>query len=416
MYSTRGDLIAGLLPANNTNENTSIPDTEVGMSRLDLRSLYREFLDHLDGFGIRPAAIEQFRRASICGTAEMGGELFRSETGEERIVYHTCKSRCCPSCGYFRSLLWQVDATRRLPNIPFTSAIFTMRGHLWKIFRDNRELLAALPVIGAGVLRDWARAEYGADVAILVVPHTFGAKLNFNVHLHIIVSRVGLTLGSNRLVYGIEYPPLTLTERWQANLLSYLELAVTEGLVRSDLEQGQLLASIRKERGSCWVKLVRPLNGLHNYLRYMSRYLRRQPIANNRLLPSPDGFVRFHYWQKLPKNSARIMPGDTVTRFGTVRRLQTEEVTVQEFFKLLADQVQDDYSHGVRYFGLLAPTSRPRYTQFMRLLGQTIVVTSGGQHWAYWIRRTFKRNPLVDSNGRPMRWVSNIPPKGRGGT
>lgn len=406
MALTRHDQIEGALTDSQTG-------AEANLYHPNLRGLYREHLGQLDSFGIRirPAVIKQFGRAASCGTAKMGGDLFRSENGFERIVYYTCKSRCCPSCGYYRSLLWQVDAMNRFPDVASTSAIFTMRGHLWKIFQDNRELLKALPVIGAGVLRDWARAEFSAEPAIIVIPHTFGAKLNFNVHLHTIVSSVGLSLDNSRIVDGITYPPATVTERWQTVLLSFLERAVKEGRVRSDLSQDQLLASIQAERGTPWVRLVRPLNGLHNYLRYMSRYLRRQPIADNRLLASPDGFVRFEYWKKLPRKNAELMPGDTVTRFGTIRRLQTEEVSIQEFFKLLADQVQDDFSHGVRYFGLLAPTGRPRYARYMRLLGKKVVAAPVRHHWAYWIGRSFKRNPLLDPIGRPLRWQCHIPPE-----
>jgi len=67
-----------------------------------------------------------------------------------------------------------------------------MPGVFWPIFRQNRHLLDALPTIGAGVLQDWAEKKFCARAGVLVVPQTFGAHLNFNTHLHILVSTVGL--------------------------------------------------------------------------------------------------------------------------------------------------------------------------------------------------------------------------------
>ena len=54
----------------------------------------------------RPAAREAFRKVLDCGTAALGAEVFAS-AHETRVVYHTCKSRACLSCGYRATTLWQ---------------------------------------------------------------------------------------------------------------------------------------------------------------------------------------------------------------------------------------------------------------------------------------------------------------------
>ena len=64
---------------------------------------------------------------------------------------------------------------------------------LWPIFQRNRHLLHDLPVLGAQVLQQWARQKYGIRLIIVVIPHTFGRHLNFNPHLHILVSEGGLS-------------------------------------------------------------------------------------------------------------------------------------------------------------------------------------------------------------------------------
>ena len=67
-----------------------------------------------------------------------------------------------------------------------------MPDHLWPLFQHNRHLLHDLPVLGAKVLQQWARQKYGIRLLIVVIPHTFGRHLNFNCHLHILVSDGGL--------------------------------------------------------------------------------------------------------------------------------------------------------------------------------------------------------------------------------
>ena len=62
---------------------------------------------------------------------------------------------------------------------------------LWPLFQRNRHL-PAFPFLAAQVLQQWARQKYGIRLMIVVIPHTFGRHLNFNCHLHILVSEGGL--------------------------------------------------------------------------------------------------------------------------------------------------------------------------------------------------------------------------------
>ena len=121
----------------------------------DVLALHR---DEWDRDGTRPAAREAFAKAVDCGTEALGAEVFAS-AGEERVVYHTCKSRACPSCGHQATRAWQRDQWRELPDVPYAHVCLTMPDVLWPLFQRNRHLLHDLPVLGAQVLQQWARAE-----------------------------------------------------------------------------------------------------------------------------------------------------------------------------------------------------------------------------------------------------------------
>jgi hypothetical protein len=65
----------------------------------------------------RPAVRESFQRVCDCRTPVLGGEVYASAS-EEKVFYHTCKSKCCPSCGNRGTQLWQREQWCALPDIP----------------------------------------------------------------------------------------------------------------------------------------------------------------------------------------------------------------------------------------------------------------------------------------------------------
>lgn len=111
----------------------------------------------------RSSVREAFGKVIDCGTDALGAEVFASES-EERIVYHTCKSRACPSCGHQATRAWQRDQWRELPEIPYAHVTLTMPDRLWPLFQHNRHLLHDLPVLGAQVLQQWVRQKYGIQL------------------------------------------------------------------------------------------------------------------------------------------------------------------------------------------------------------------------------------------------------------
>jgi len=76
---------------------------------------------------------------------------------------------------------------------------------LWPIFRQNRHLLHDLPKLGAAVIQQWAKIKYGVCVLIMVIPYTFGERLNFNSRLHILVSAGGLQESEGRWVNSLVF-------------------------------------------------------------------------------------------------------------------------------------------------------------------------------------------------------------------
>ena len=77
-----------------------------------LRDVLAMHRDEWDRDGTRPSVREAFGKVVDCGTEALGAEVFASDS-EERVVFHTCKSRACPSCGYQATRAWQRDPVAR---------------------------------------------------------------------------------------------------------------------------------------------------------------------------------------------------------------------------------------------------------------------------------------------------------------
>jgi hypothetical protein len=60
---------------------------------------------------------QAFQKVLDCRTEALGAEVFGSRE-EERTVFHTCKSRACPSCGRRATLLWHESNGGNCPTFP----------------------------------------------------------------------------------------------------------------------------------------------------------------------------------------------------------------------------------------------------------------------------------------------------------
>src|SRR5437899_8919918 len=118
------------------------------LAKQPLKRILIETRDLWDRAETRLEVRENFDKVIKCRTAALGAEIFASDT-EQKLVYHTCKSRACPSCGNRATELWQRKQWAALPDIPYVGICFTMPDVLWPIFQQNRHLLHDLPTIGA---------------------------------------------------------------------------------------------------------------------------------------------------------------------------------------------------------------------------------------------------------------------------
>ncbi len=342
----------------------------------------------------RPAVRQNFDKITKCGTLALGAEVYASET-EEKLVPHTCKVRPCPSCGHRATIQWQREQWCALPDTAYVGIVFTMPNVLWPIFQQNRHLLHDLPRLGAAVIQQWAKLKCGVGVPIMVIPHTFGGRLNFNPHLHILVSAGGLQESGGRWVNGSVFDENKdkgkLMSMWRFAVITYLRAAMDAKVLTSDLSSQRLKTRLREQYERWWSIDVDTFESKKHFLRYAGRYVRRPPIAQYRFVKITDREVQFWTKDKIQKQRVNI------------------SFTPEEFVATLVEHVPDRYQHGIRYFGLLAPGPRARTSAAVfALLGQQKRPYPARLGWAFLLRRDFGKAPLIDRRGQPMCWVGRL--------
>ena len=251
--------------------------------------LSREQWDHP---GTAAHVRESFLSILNCGTFALGAEVYASAT-EWKLVYHTCKSRFCPSCGQRATEAWQEELEALLPDIPYVGMTLTVPEEFWPILQENRDLLHGIPAMAAEAVKLWAKARYRARILVVVVQQTFGGFLNFHPHLHIMVSAGGLQESKNRWIHQLAYDEDGLMRAWRYAVIAFLAEALKKKVLKPRLFGKNLINIFEIEHKRVWhVFITREMSKAH-FLQYAGRYIRRPPIARHRLKIFKDATVEY---------------------------------------------------------------------------------------------------------------------------
>jgi hypothetical protein len=366
------------------------------MPKLAGRSLLQRILiegrKHWDHEGYDPDCRARFLRAIQCKTPDMGQRVYASEN-EERTFCNTCKSPACPSCGHWATVQWQRERWCAIPEGPYRVITFTMPNTLWPLFASSPRLCRKLAEIAARVIVGYARARRGVEVGVMPILHTFNGKLEFNSHVHALVTARDLQTLASQNGSNIFFDRNQLMRSWKRIIIALLRAALESACLESGMDHDEVERLLQHEEIRNWKVHVQAFDGKEHFLRYAGRYVRRPPIAERRIVAISDGFVRFWYKDK------------------RLRRRETVVCTVEEFIDRWAQHVPQRYRHSVRYFGLFGPRrwSRVAAAAFA-LIGEKQRPRPKRRPWAIAVERLSGRNPLVDSKGNRMKFVRHLAP------
>jgi len=357
-----------------------------------LKTILSQTRPYWDREVTRPAIRQVFGKALQCRTSELGAEVYSSEN-QELILYHTCKSRACPSCGYRANVQWLRERWAALPDALYKGVTFTMPNVLWPLFRDNPSLAKALPALAAGVIQVRMSAKYGVRGGVIAILHTFNGQLEFNSHVHTMFTGGGLHGSSDIWVSRVYYDRESLMKSWRKAVITLLRAALRAGQLHTEMTIDQIEEMLTQQEKRWWSIKIQSFDDKWHFLQYAGRYVRRPPIAQRRITCIAERSVTF--WTKDKK----------------LRRRVEVQCSLEEFIGRWAQHIPEGYQHAVRSFGLFAPRSlgQTSATIFV-ILGQERKPRPKPRPWADSIRRDFGHDPLLDQTGKRMKWVRRLAP------
>jgi hypothetical protein len=292
-----------------------------------------------------------------CRTAALGGHVARCEKcSHTRIAYNSCRNRHCPKCQGAAAKEWLAEREAELLPVPYFHVVFTLPAQIADIAYQNKAVIYDLLFKASAETMTTIAADpkhLGARIGILSVLHTWGSALTHHPHVHMIVPGGGLSLDGSKWVScrpSFLLPVRVLSRLFRRLFLEKLVAAHAAGGLQffgnhAALTDAQAFAGyLAPLRNSEWVVYSkRPFGGPEEVLRYLARYTHRVAISNRRLIALDNSGVTFK-WKDY--------------RLEGRERYKVMTLATCEFIRRFLIHVLPSGFHRIRYYGLLASTTR----------------------------------------------------------
>lgn len=336
-----------------------------------------------------PAYVRQFgaqilsshRRAVqailACRTAALGGEVYQcAACSRDHYVYHSCNHRACPQCGQADASQWIGRQKLKLLPVPYYLITFTVPEGLRAWLRAHQKLgYASLLKESAGTLQDVAaRPKYlGGELGFLSVLHTWGRQLQYHPHVHCVVPAGGLR--ADGLAWcrpksaDFFLPQAVLAARFRNRLKAVLQ-------AQPDFRQIPARVWQRK-----WVVDVQAVGSGEAALKYLSGYVYRTALGNNRIVRDEHGMITFRY-----KESGK-------------QTWQSLSVRAQEFLRRFLQHVLPKGLQRVRYYGWLSAAAHKKFKRILALLDWQAPAMAPP---------ALRPQPVCPCCQGPLRWIATL--------
>lgn len=281
----------------------------------------------------RPVVIENVDRMIDCGDPSFGGAMyFCTHCHNMKFVPFRCKSRFCPSCGVKYAQERSTSMSFKLIRSTHRHCVFTIDQELRPFFLEDRSLLDCLfQAVRSVVLRMFHNLNQSKNFVpgFLCVLHTFGRPLEWNPHIHCLISESAFSDdGHWRSVKHFNYT--FLRKSFQTALLDHLERRIGPSFKKTKA------LIYRKNKNGFYVYAKPNLCDTDRAITYICRYLGRPVIALKRIDSYDGEMVTFHYNRH--EDNAYIK----------------KTIPALDFIRLLIQHIPEKHFKMIRYYGLYA--------------------------------------------------------------
>jgi hypothetical protein len=325
---------------------------------------------------MQPSVIEAVSKMLRCGTKEMGYAIYmctNCRQHPEKIVFFTCKSRFCTSCGKAYVDNWVEKMSTQILDVSHRHLVFTIPEQLRAKIYWNRELLKVLSDTAARVVMENIQ---DATAGIITVVHTFGRDLGFNPHVHVLMTEGGLDEDAHWV--DVSFLPYSkLRKQWQYYLLTELRKRLPE----TNSVSGLIDRLFVKYPNGFYVNAENKMDDSRKAARYVGRYIARPAIAESRIQGYDGETVTFSYEDH--------ETGET----------KSEILPVLQFIGRLVMHIPMKGYQMVKRYGLYARHIRPAFRKALELLRRAKQLLfrffSKRFTWRQRIINSFRKDPLL---------------------
>lgn len=276
------------------------------------------------------------------------------DCGDVKKVAFSCKCRFCNSCGTPQSDLRINRLVQWRPtHLHYFHLAFTIPEELRDFFKTHRRALVLLREVSVQAIIYFYKKKYKVNPWVLAVIHTFWAKLNWNPHIHLIVSAWWFREdGVYKYVDFIPY--MWVLASWKYYLLKRIKEWVYAHVKRNKIEWIRLCNVLYSQKGdndkdkSWYIYFSDKATSFTRVLSYIGRYLKRPTISESRILMYDGGSVTFQYKDKYDDENKVL------------------SVDAYEFIWLLVQHIPNKHFHMISYHGIFANRCKKKYLSLLR--------------------------------------------------
>ncbi|MFA1643857.1 transposase, partial [Chryseomicrobium imtechense] len=134
---------------------------------------------------------------------------------------YRCKGRFCTTCSVGESEEWSRILANEVIQVNHRHVIFTIDEGLRDVFLQHRYLLKDMMDEAARIIKEFFWKKAKVEPGIISGLHTFGSQVNFNPHVHMLVTMGGINQKGEYVDHDF-IPFAMLRKQWQTVVLKLI--------------------------------------------------------------------------------------------------------------------------------------------------------------------------------------------------
>lgn len=297
---------------------------------------------------IKPEVYRAVYQTLACRTPKLGTSIYCCPgCHKKQLVYHSCKNRFCPTCGYSDTNKWAKNILPKLINCKHHHIIFTLPASLRLIAKANIKVIHSLILkASAETMIDWFNARYNTRPGIISVLHTAGGSQKYHLHVHMLCTAGGIDNKNKKFKptedkwYLIRQDFLAKKFRWHfENLLFKVfnnDLLFTP--YDNIYEFKSFIKEVNKQEWVCSVQP--PLDNPESIVRYVGRYTKRACLSEYNIKEFDGEYISFQYKDNRDKGHNGLP------------KIKIIKLHYRDFFARLFQHVPPKSFRMARYYGV----------------------------------------------------------------